>query len=85
MPGQRGGQFGDERLNRKASSVADFDGKPVDCRIDYAVLIEGLLAVIDISIKGELWVEVQDEPIVVGVGALGIRSDIDVAISLSDG
>lgn len=82
--GEGNREFGDERLKRNDGSIANLDGKPVDSRIDDAILIEGRLAVIDVAAKRELRIQIHYEPVVLGEGARRIGCNVHVFASISD-
>ena len=51
-------------MKRNQGAITYLNRKPVDSRIDNTILIERLLTVIDITAEWELWVKINDEPII---------------------
>ena len=71
-------------MKRDDRAIANFHCEPVDCWINDAILIERLLAVVDVAAEGELRIKVDDPPVILEKGASGIRGNVKVLIGHAD-
>lgn len=74
------GQLSDVGLEGDEAAVTDLDCQPVDGGVDDAVLIEGLLAVVDSAAEGELGIQVNNPPIVFNKRTLAVGGHTEVLI-----